>query len=459
MNELGAGKLRTERQIEGSKAEVCLHEFRLRAQSKGEKMRQDGASMDVAVRKSRRKWLIAGLVILALGSVAAAYLYPSLARWASASRSIDLSRLRLGQVTRGDLLRDVPAQGRIVAADHPTLVSPSQGVVSVVAKAGDVVRRGMTLARIASPELENQLAQERSTLGSMKAELERLGIVNRQTDLQNQQQINLLEVKLQAAQRGLERARLLFEQKLGSQIDYQKAEDDVHVATLELEHARQTALLAKDTMRFETETKERALERQSLIVEDLGRKIVELAVVSPVDGLVSRVDVKDKDTVQPNQALFSVVDLSRFEIEVEIPENYASEIALGTEAAVMYEGTEYPGRVKSLSPEVQDSQVKGIVEFTKTPPDKLKENQRVSTRLILDSKTNVLKVPRGPFLESMAGRKVYVVKDGLARLRPITVGELSVTEVEITSGLSEGDTIVLSDLSFLDGAESLLLRE
>jgi len=415
--------------------------------------------MDVAVRKSRRKWLIAGLVILALGSVAAAYLYPSLARWASASRSIDLSRLRLGQVTRGDLLRDVPAQGRIVAADHPTLVSPSQGVVSVVAKAGDVVRRGMTLARIASPELENQLAQERSTLGSMKAELERLGIVNRQTDLQNQQQINLLEVKLQAAQRGLERARLLFEQKLGSQIDYQKAEDDVHVATLELEHARQTALLAKDTMRFETETKERALERQSLIVEDLGRKIVELAVVSPVDGLVSRVDVKDKDTVQPNQALFSVVDLSRFEIEVEIPENYASEIALGTEAAVMYAGTEYPGRVKSLSPEVQDSQVKGIVEFTKTPPDKLKENQRVSTRLILDSKTNVLKVPRGPFLESMAGRKVYVVKDGLARLRPITVGELSVTEVEITSGLSEGDTIVLSDLSFLDGAESLLLRE
>lgn len=415
--------------------------------------------MDVAVRKGRRKWLIAGLAILALGSVAAAYLYPSLARWASASRSIDLSRLRLGQVTRGDLLRDVPAQGRIVAADHPTLVSPSQGVVSVVAKAGDVVRRGMTLARIASPELENQLAQERSTLGSMKAELERLGIVNRQTDLQNQQQINLLEVKLQAAQRGLERARLLFEQKLGSQIDYQKAEDDVHVATLELEHARQTALLAKDTMRFETETKERALERQSLIVEDLGRKIVELAVVSPVDGLVSRVDVKDKDTVQPNQALFSVVDLSRFEIEVEIPENYASEIALGTEAAVMYEGAEYPGRVKSLSPEVQDSQVKGIVEFTKTPPDKLKENQRVSTRLILDSKTNVLKVPRGPFLESMAGRKVYVVKDGLARLRPITVGELSVTEVEITSGLSEGDTIVLSDLSFLDGAESLLLRE
>ena len=422
-------------------------------------MLQDGASTDVAVKKGRRKWMVVGLALLALGSVAAAYLYPSLSRWASASRSIDMSRLRLGQVTRGDLLRDVPAQGRIVAADHPTLVSPSQGVVSLVVKAGDVVRRGTRLAHIASPELENRVAQERSTLGSMKAELERLRIVNRQTDLRNEQEINLLEVKLQAAKRALERARLLFEQRLGSQIDYQKAEDDVHVASLELEHARQTSLLAKETMRFETETKERALERQALIVADLDRKIVELAVVSPVDGLVSRVDVKDKDTVQPNQALFSVVDLSRFEVEVLIPENYASEIALGTAAAVMYEGTEYPGRVKSLSPEVQDSQVKGIVEFSQAPPSKLKENQRVSTRLILDSRTNVLKAPRGPFLESMAGRKVYVVKDGLARLRPITVGALSVTEVEITSGLTEGESIVLSDLTFLEGAESLMLRD
>ncbi len=421
-------------------------------------MLQDGASMDVVVKTGRRKWMLAAPVVLILGFLAVAYLYPSLSRWTSASRSIDLSRLRLGQVTRGDLLRDVPAQGRIVAADHPTLVSPSQGVVSLAVKAGDVVRRGTTLAHIASPELENHVAQERSTLGSMKAELERLRIVNRQTELRNQQEVNLLEVKLQASNRALERARLLFEQRLGSQIDYQKAEDDVHVATLELEHARQSSVLAKETMRFETETKERALERQSLIVGDLDRKIIELAIVSPVDGLVSRVDVKDKDTVQPNQALFSVVDLSKFEVEVQIPENYASEITIGGDAAILYEGTEYAGRVKSLSPEVQDSQVKGIVEFSQTPP-RLKENQRVSTRLILDSRSNILKAPRGPFLESMAGRKVYVVKDGMARLRPITVGTLSVTEVEITSGLTEGESIVLSDLSFLEGADSLLLRE
>jgi HlyD family secretion protein len=421
-------------------------------------MLQDGASTDVVVKKGRRKWLLVAPAALVLLSLAIAHLYPSLSRWASASRSVDLSRLRLGQVTRGDLLRDVPAQGRIVAADHPTLVSPAQGVVSLGAKAGDVVHKGTRLARIASPELENRVAQERSTLASVKAELERLHIVNRQTELRNQQEIGLLEVKLQASNRALERARLLFEQRLGSQIDYQKAEDDVRVATLELEHARQTSVLAKETMRFETETKERELDRQSLIVAEVERKIAELEIASPVDGLVSRVDVKDKDTVQPNQALFSVVDLSKFEVEVQIPENYASEISIGGDAAILFEGTEYPGRVKSLSPEVEDSQVRGIVEFTETPP-RLKENQRVSTRLILESRPNVLKVPRGPFLESMAGRKVYVVKDGLARLRPITIGTLSVTEVEITSGLAEGESVILSDLSSLEGAETLLLRQ
>jgi HlyD family secretion protein len=156
--------------------------------------------------------------------------------------------------------------------------------------------------------------------------------------------------------------------------------------------------------------------------------------------------------------LISVVDLSKFEVEVQVPENYGGEIGIGTTAAVLYEGTEYPGDVKSLSPEVENSQFKGIVEFSENPPGSLKQNQRVNTRLILDSRPDVVKAPRGPFLESMGGRQVYVVSNGVAELRPITVGAVSVTEVEVTSGLEEGEQIVLSDMTRFDGAKRILLR-
>jgi len=126
---------------------------------------------------------------------------------------------------------------------------------------------------------------------------------------------------------------------------------------------------------------------------------------------------------------------------------------------VRVDAAEVPGKLTSVAPEVRNSQVAGRIAFDGGPPPGLRQNQRVSARLLLDRKSAVLKVPRGPFLEAGGGRAVYVVADGLARRRPIVVGTVSVTEVEILEGLAEGEQIVLSDLGAAEGAETVLLRD
>lgn len=421
-------------------------------------MIDDTSSMDRHVERRRTgRYLALGVLLVLLGGGGYS-LYPSLSRWASSDRSVDRSRLRFGEVTRGDLLRDVSVEGRIVAAAQPTLVSPARGTVPLLARAGDRVRRGQVLARIDSPELGNLVQQEEAMLESLESELQRQRILAEQTRLQNEQRVALSEVRLKAAERALERSRRLFEEGLVNSIDYEKAQDDARVALLELESAREDLLLERETMDFEIQNRRLQLEKQRLVVEELRRKLAELSVVSPVDGLLGRVDVKDKDTVQSAQPLFSVVDLSEYQMEVLIPENFVSEIGPGTPALILYEGREYPGRVHSLSPQVEASQVEGIVAFTEDPPPGLKQNQRVHSRLILDSRPGVLKVPRGPFLESMGGRQVYVVEGEVALLRPIQAGAISVTEVEVVSELEEGEQIILSDLSRYQGARQILLR-
>ena len=103
--------------------------------------------------------------------------------------------------------------------------------------------------------------------------------------------------------------------------------------------------------------------------------------------------------------------------------------------------------------------MRGIVEFTEGLPAGLRQNQRVSTLLILERKANVLKVERGPFVEAEGGRRAYVVDDGgMAVLRPIEVGSLSVSEVQIRSGLQVGDRIIISDTARFEGAERVLIR-
>ena len=90
-------------------------------------------------------------------------------------------------------------------------------------------------------------------------------------------------------------------------------------------------------------------------------------------------------------------------------------------------------------------------------PENLKQNQRVSARILLESRDNVLTVKRGPFLESGGGRFAYVIDGDLATKQQIQIGATSVSSVEILSGLSEGQTIIVSSSRDFEDADVVYL--
>jgi HlyD family secretion protein len=418
------------------------------------------SAMDKPIEQARgvtpRRWaMIAGGAVLVLGL---AVLVPSARRWASADRAIDANRLRVADVVRGDLERDVSAQGRIVAALHPTLFSPAQGIVALDVKAGSAVKQGQLLARVESPELQSRLVQERSTLASLQSDLGRQEIAARQVVLRSRQNVDVLTMRRAAAERGRTRAEELFKEGLMNKVDHERSQDDLEVATLELKNAKESAQMERETLEFEVRNRRLAVARQQSIVTEMQRLVTGLAVAAPFDGMVATVNVQDRDAVAQNQALLTVVNLSAFEVEFDIPENYASDMAMGTQAEILYEGKTYPGKVTAVSPEIRDSQVRGTVVFDGETPPGLRQSQRVSVRMVLERKTNVVKTARGPFLESGGGRQAYVVDNGVAVKREIQVGAVSVSEVEITKGVSPGERIVVSDTSVFEGARTVLIR-
>ena len=76
-----------------------------------------------------------------------------------------------------------------------------------------------------------------------------------------------------------------------------------------------------------------------------------------------------------------------------------------------------PGRITNISPEVQQSEVRGRVRFADSLPPGVRQNQRVNVRLVLDQRENALKVERGAFVER--GSYAYVVEGDMAQRRPI----------------------------------------
>lgn len=421
---------------------------------------RDTSATDVAIEQpdSRKRWVWAGAVLLI--TVAIAFVaFPLVKRWAQAEITVPRERLRVAVVERGDFVRDVGAQGTVVAAVSPTLFASAQGTVTLAIQAGDSVNEGDTVAILESPELRNELLQEQSTLQSLQTEIERQRIEFKRQQLENQQTIDLANVKIIAAERELRRAEASRTAQVISEQDYDKAVDDVDTARLEYAHAQQNGELEKEVMNFELRSDQFAIDRQTLLVANLQRQVDELDVKSPVTGMVGNLMVEQKSAVADNQPLLTVVDLSAFEVEILVPESYADDLSLGMDAEITYGGRSFPGLVTAVSPEVRNNQVTGRVRFADEPPAGLRQNQRVSVRIVLEASDDVLMVQRGPFLDTGGGRIAYVINDGLAERRGISVGASSINSIQILSGLEEGETIVISSVSTFDGANTVYVTD
>ena len=418
----------------------------------------DTSRQDVALPppSRRRRWLIAGgaAAIALLSGTAVA---PWAVRWSQAEMSVPRDRLRLAGVHVGDLVRDVSVQGRIVAAVSPTLFAPADGTITLLVDSGAEVKTGSELARIESPELASRLEQERSSLESQRVELERQRITTRQLQLQSQKNVDLAEVALTAARRERRRAELAFETRAIPEIDVEKAADDLDNAELGYEHALKDMELDRERLNFELRTRELQVQRQELLVRDLERQVDELTIRSPVTGIVGNLQVDQKAAVSRNQPIMTVVDLTAFEVEANVPESYADDLGLEMPAEIRLGNAAHAAVVVAVSPEIVENQVTTRLRFAGAPPPGLRQNQRLTTRILLEAKPAVLMVERGQFLDSGAGRVAYVLVNGIARRTPIDVGARSLNAVEIVSGLEEGDLIITSSIEAFEGAETVLV--
>ena len=408
-----------------------------------------------APRLPRVPAIIGAIVVVAIATI---LLLPGTRRWWRADRAVDATTIRTATVMRGDLLRDISVQARVVAALHPTLFSPAQGIISIKTKAGTQAHKGDVLATIESTELRSSLSQAQSLLISQRADLARQNIVSRQTNLRAEQQVGLTTLRLDAARRNLTRNERMFKEGLSNRSDYESAQDAVRVAEMELTQAKKELGMGAETLNFDLRNRQEQVKRQESVTAELQRKVEELTVRAPFDGMVATVNVQDRDAIAANQAILTIVNLSSFELELTLPEEYAADTSIGTPAIIAFEGREYTGNVTAISPEVVNSQVTTTVAFRGATPPGLKQSQRLTTRLVFESKKDVLKVARGAFVESGGGRVAYVVNGKLAARRPIALGVTSVNEVEVVSGLREGETIVVSDTTPFENANEVLLR-
>lgn len=407
-------------------------------------------------RRTRRRVVVIGVAASLIGVAVSAFIY--VADVSMSGVVVERSAIRVATVERGTLVREVVSQGRIVAANSPTLFSPEQGYIDMVVKAGDTVTRDQVLATIVSPDLNELLARETANLTRIQADLGRQKIESKRRKLELEQIIAMAYVSEKAMMREKLRADEAISKKLIRQLDYEKAADDLERAKLELIQAKQNGELANESLGFDVESLELQLKSQQLLVDALQRRVHELTIRSPVSGMVGNVQVINKQAVAANQALITVVDLSAFEVEAIVPEGFADDIAPLMQAEITLGGATYPGMVTAISPEVVDGGVSARIRFTDVLPENLRQSQRLTAKIFLENKPNALIVNRGSFFDGFRGH-VYKLQNNKALRVPVVLGGSSLKHIEIADGLQEGDSIIISSLATSTTDEQILITD
>lgn len=420
-------------------------------------MIQDTSGQDTEIQPNmgkKLKWpLVAGAAVLLVSGLV----------WSSVggsqvSESIKRSELRFATLAQGTLTRDIATTGKIVAANAPILYSTDQGTVTLLAKPGDRVELGDVVATIESHKLTNSLKQQEALLEGMLSALERARLDARREQLKALQTLDMAKVDLEAADRESRRGDELIQNKLISQIDFEKGKDDLHKAKLLSAHAKQDAELMRDTLAFEIKNKASTVNRQKLVVSELERQVGALNIKAPVGGIIGNWLTEQKARIGQSQPILTVVDLSAFEAELAVPESYADELGLGMAVELSFGDLTLIGELSSISPEVRNREVTARVRFEQDDRLHLRQNQRLSARVLLENRPNVLMVKRGAFVSTGGGREVYAMNGDIAEQTDIQLGARSMSHIEVLQGGKAGDVWVISSIQPFNKAEQVLVR-
>lgn len=420
-------------------------------------MIRDTAAQDrpLPTRRSWRRWVFIAAAVAA--SAALVLAWPQLQQALGTSTAVSATRLVFADVEQGTFVRDIAAEGKVVAAVSPTLYAPSAGAVTLKVRAGDSVKPGQVLATVESPELQARLAQELSNADATRADALRAEVDARQQRAVMQSTFENARIDKTTAENDLARQQKAFEAGAVAGMQVERARDTLAKASIALAQSSAGLTLKDDSLKLDVRAKQLAHARQQLQVQELQRQVADLAVRSPVDGQVGQLFVAERATVAKDAQLLSVIDLSALEVQMQVAESFARDLTHGMPGEISGNGKTWAARISTISPEVVNNEVAARLRFDGATPEQLRQNQRLSVRVLLDQRDQVLTVRRGSFVDESGGAYAYVLRDGLAVKTAIRTGARSIAKVEILSGLQPGERIVISGAEAFQGAAQVVV--
>ena len=368
-------------------------------------------------------------------------------------------------VQLGDISTTYTYSGTVRPNQEVSVFSTLQGTVDAVYfDVGDEVTAGDVLFQMDTEALEDNLAVLQAQLAAADA-----GVSSAETAVElvdgasMQSQILSAQAAAQQAALTLENTRTtyennkqLYEAGILSKTEMDQTEMGLRQAEIANDQAQQALALITEQLPEESRRQAndglRAAQAQKEAVEaqiaSAQKSLDDAAVTSPISGVVSSCTVTENTLMSTALgAPFTIIDTSTVKLSVGVSEQLINRLHVGDPVQV------------TVSPAAGQTGTYAIEVELDNPDGLLKSGMFAEVVFTGDRSENTVILPRSAVLSDTQGDYVFVENSGTVRRADVETGIDNGNEIEITSGLSEGDRVVVKGQEYLSDGTSVTVQE
>jgi HlyD family secretion protein len=418
----------------------------------------DIARPELKRQKRRRQiiWTVAALVVLVGVTVGISRLKP-------AAPTVDRSTIWTDTVKRGSMLRQVRGLGSLIPSHEDVRQIPAETEATVIRidkLPGSQVTANTVLVEMVNPQLEQEALDAQLQVKAAQAEYDSLK-VKLDSDLMTQKAgAATVNADYAEAERQAQTDKSLYDlgviSGLQAKASAGKAQEMVTRDKIEDERLK----INQEAIKSQLAVQQSKIDQMRALAELKQKQLQRLKVQAGVDGVLVELPLQVGQHVLPGTELAKIVQPNHLMAELKIPETQARDVQIGEPASIDTHNGVIAGEVSRVDPAVQNGTVTVDVKLTGELPKGARPDLSVDGTIDLEKLQDVLYVGRPAFGQENSTISMFKLDpSGNAATRvQVKTGRASVNQIQIDSGLKEGDTVILSDMSRWDNTDRVRLE-
>jgi multidrug efflux pump subunit AcrA (membrane-fusion protein) len=417
----------------------------------------DIARPDIKAKKNRRRVVTIAVAIVVLAAVTFAVM-----RLKPAAPTVERSVVWTDTVKRGNLIRQVRGNGTLIPREDAIRQIPAQTaatVTRILVLPGSNVKADTVLMELSDPLVTQQAVDAKLALSEAEADLKNTAVQLQSTLMGQRSTAATTNAAYETAKRQATSDEALYKLGVISGLQAQASKSNADGLTTQNQMQQNVVSINEKALETQLSVQQAKVDQARAVYQLKQQQLDALRVKAGISGVLTDLPPAVGQQVTVGTMLAKVVVKNQLKAALNIPETQARDIQTGQPAAIDTHNGIIDGTVQRIDPGVHNGTVtvdvalNGFVEGER--PDLSVDGQIDLQRL-----SNVLYVGRPAFGNEDSTISLFKLSpDGKTATRvPVKVGRASVNAIQVLSGLNEGDTVILSDMSRWDQVDRIRLE-